>query len=92
MCKTLTHELDITLTQDSWRYLSVPVLHDRVENNIYKGIIERIERKLSGWKGKSLALPGRVTLDLLVLSAILIFAMHTSVLSAPTCEEIDKCI
>ncbi|CAN1181294.1 Putative ribonuclease H protein At1g65750 [Linum perenne] len=78
------------LTQDLGRYLGVPILHERVTSHTYQDILDRIDKKLAGWKVKTLSLAGRVTLAQSVLAAIPAYAMQTSVLPVNTCEEIDR--
>ncbi|CAN1170479.1 Putative ribonuclease H protein At1g65750 [Linum perenne] len=82
--------LGIPLTQNLGRYLGVPVLHGRTSSATYQCILDRLDKKLSGWKAKSLSLAGRVTLALSTLGAIPSYAMQTSVLPIYTCEAIDK--
>ncbi|CAN1147309.1 Putative ribonuclease H protein At1g65750 [Linum perenne] len=90
VCREISAELAIPLTQDLGRYLGVPVLHGRTTKATYLEILDRIDQKLLGWKAKSLSLAGRVTLAHSVLSAIPAYAMQTSVLPATTCSDIDK--
>ncbi|CAN1129754.1 Putative ribonuclease H protein At1g65750 [Linum perenne] len=82
--------LGMPLTQDLGRYLGVPILHERVTSHPYQDILDRIDKKLAGWKVKTLSLAGRVTLAQSVLAAIPAYAMQTSVLPVNTCEEIDR--
>ncbi|CAN1177967.1 Putative ribonuclease H protein At1g65750 [Linum perenne] len=78
------------LTQNLGRYLGVPILHERVTAHTYQEILDRIDKKLTGWKVKTLSLAGRVTFAQSVLAAIPAYAMKTSVLPVNTCEEIDR--
>ncbi|CAN1294729.1 Putative ribonuclease H protein At1g65750, partial [Linum perenne] len=80
----------IPITQDLGRYLSVPILHGKVTTTTYQNIVERIELKLSGWKGKSLSLARWVTLALSVLQSIPAYAMQTCV--QPVKMAIDRMI
>ncbi|CAN1182850.1 Putative ribonuclease H protein At1g65750, partial [Linum perenne] len=74
------------------RYLGVPILHEIIKKNTHKGIIDRMDLKLAGWKAYNLSLAGRVTLALSVLNAILAYVMQASVLPGHICREIDKSI
>ncbi|CAN1162915.1 Putative ribonuclease H protein At1g65750 [Linum perenne] len=78
------------LTQNLGRYLGVPILHERVTAHTYQEILDRIDKKLAGWKVKTLSRDGRVTFAQSVLAAIPAYAMQTSVLPVNTCEEIDR--
>ncbi|CAN1836497.1 Putative ribonuclease H protein At1g65750 [Linum perenne] len=82
--------LGMPLTQDLGRYLGVPILHEWVTSHTYQEILDRIDKKLAGWKVKTLSLAGRVTFAQSVLAAIPAYAMQTFVLPANTCEEIDR--
>ncbi|CAN1153418.1 Putative ribonuclease H protein At1g65750 [Linum perenne] len=86
----IANALGIPLTQNLGSYLGVPILHDRITNGTYQEILNRIDKKLFGWKVKTLSLAGRVTLAKSVLAAIPTYAMQTSLIPATTCEEIDK--
>ncbi|CAN1299175.1 Putative ribonuclease H protein At1g65750 [Linum perenne] len=78
------------LTQDLGRYLGVPILHEKVTSHTYQDILDRIDKKLAGWKVKTLSLVGRVTFAQSVLAAIPAYAMQTLVLPVNMCEEIDR--
>ncbi|CAN1121487.1 Putative ribonuclease H protein At1g65750 [Linum perenne] len=82
--------LGMPLSQDLGRYLGVPILHERITSHTYQDILDRIDKRLAGWKVKSLSLAGRVTLAQSVLAAVPAYAMQTSVLPVNTCEEIDR--
>ncbi|CAN1129038.1 Putative ribonuclease H protein At1g65750 [Linum perenne] len=77
-------------TQDLGRYLGVPVLHGRVKRSTYEFILERMDKKLAGWKANNLSLAGRVTLASSVLNAIPSYVMQTAFLPVYVCEAIDK--
>ncbi|CAN1144211.1 Putative ribonuclease H protein At1g65750 [Linum perenne] len=78
------------MTQNLGRYLGVPILHERVTNDTYQCVLDKMDQKLTGWKASSLSLAGRVTLAQSVLSAIPSYIMQTSVLPSHICSEIDK--
>ncbi|KAL7224711.1 hypothetical protein ACSBR1_026069 [Camellia fascicularis] len=56
LAKKLSQQCGISLTQDLGKYLGVPLIHSRVSRNIYNGVIEKIQKKLSSWKAKALSL------------------------------------
>jgi hypothetical protein len=45
-----------------FKYLGIPMHYRKLNNRDWKVIEERIERKLSGWKGKMLTVGGRLVL------------------------------
>ncbi|CAN1130010.1 Putative ribonuclease H protein At1g65750 [Linum perenne] len=72
--------LGISATRDLGRYLGVPILHGRVTKHTYSYILDRLDRKLAGWKADNLSLAGRVTLASSVLNSIPSYIMKTSFL------------
>ncbi|CAN1790469.1 Putative ribonuclease H protein At1g65750 [Linum perenne] len=65
------------LTQDLGCYLGVPILHSRTTIGTNQCILDKLNKKLSGWKEKSLSLTGRVTLARAALKAIPAYFMQT---------------
>ncbi|CAL5371297.1 unnamed protein product [Camellia sinensis] len=72
------------------RYLGVPLIHSRVSKNIFNGVIEKIQRKLSSWKAKALSLAGRATVIQAVSSSIPTYLMQTTKLPQSICKHIHK--
>ncbi|CAN1782186.1 Putative ribonuclease H protein At1g65750, partial [Linum perenne] len=68
-------------TRDLGRYLGVPILHGRISKDTYSYILERMRKKLDGWKCNTLSLARRVTLALYVLNSIPSYAMQTGSLA-----------
>ncbi|CAI0409373.1 unnamed protein product [Linum tenue] len=66
------------------------IVHGRVTKDTYKYILENLDKRLSGWKIRSLSLAGRVTLALSVLNALPNYVMQTAVLPCHICDVIDK--
>ncbi|CAN1156436.1 Putative ribonuclease H protein At1g65750 [Linum perenne] len=66
------------------------MLHGRTTTCTYQCILDKLDKKLLGWKVKSLTLASRVTLTHAALEAIPENFMQTSVLPINTCDEIDK--
>ncbi|CAN0870549.1 Putative ribonuclease H protein At1g65750 [Linum grandiflorum] len=83
-------ELGIARTANLGRYLGMPVIHGRPVKGDYEFILDNIDRRLAGWKAKTLSLAGRVTLATSVLNAIPSFAMQTVALPDQICVAIDK--
>ncbi|GMI70388.1 hypothetical protein HRI_000708100 [Hibiscus trionum] len=55
------------LVEDLGTYLGVPLLHKRVTKATYRFLIEKVERRLSGWASRTLSLAGRITLAKAIL-------------------------
>jgi hypothetical protein len=58
-----------------FRYLGIPMYYRKLSNNDWKMIEERIEKKLSSWKGKCLSLGDGLVLINSVLSSLPIFML-----------------
>ena len=54
--------LDIQQTEDLSRYLGVPTITGRVTKATFQGVIDKVDKRLAGWKTKCLSLAGRATL------------------------------
>lgn len=61
--------LGFIITQDLGKYLGMPLLHSRVTKHTYQEIIDKVDRRLSGWNTSHLSLAGRITLAQSVLQA-----------------------
>lgn len=77
--------LGFSVTANLGRYLGMPLLHSQVSKNIYQGIVDIVERWLSGWNASHLSLVGRITLAQSVIQAVPIYAMQTT--SLPMCVK-----
>ncbi|KAH9783694.1 reverse transcriptase domain-containing protein [Citrus sinensis] len=82
--------LGFSVTFDLGKYLGVPLHHSRVSTNMYQGIIDKVEKRLSGWNASHLSLAGRITLAQSVLQAIPIYVMQIVSLPRGVCEKIDR--
>ena len=58
-----------------FRYLGIPMHFRKLSNNDWKIIEDRIEKRLSGWKGKLLSVGGRLVLINSVLSSLPMFML-----------------
>ncbi len=58
-----------------FRYLRIPMHHKKLSNKDWLTIEERIQKKLSTWKGKHLSVGGRLVLINLVLSSLAMFML-----------------
>lgn len=74
------------------KYLGFPLLSERVKNSDFSYIIDRINSRLAGWKGKLLSRAGRVTLAKFVLNSMPIYTMHNLWIPKEVCDAIDSSI
>ncbi|KAH9725610.1 putative ribonuclease H protein [Citrus sinensis] len=88
--KRIGAELGFSVTKDLGTYLGMPLLHTRVSQHTYQNIIDKVERRLSGWHASLLSLAGRITLTQTVLQAIPVYAMQTTSLPTGINMKIDK--
>jgi hypothetical protein len=58
-----------------FKYLGIPMYYRRLNNKDWELIEERIEKKLSSWKGKYLSVGGRLVLINSVLSSLPMFML-----------------
>ena len=72
-----------------FRYLGLPIHTRRLSNKDWQIIENRIEKKLSGWKGKLLSVGGRLVLINSVLSSLPMFMMSFFELPKGVLEKID---
>lgn len=86
----LSHKCGISLTNDLGKYLGTPILHHRVNQSLIKDIIEKMSKKLTGWKAKNLSFAGRTTLVKAITSAISNHLMQTLEIPRKVCDQIDK--
>ena len=78
--------LGFSVTND----LGMPLLHSRVTRNTYHDIVDKVEKRLSGWNASQLSLAGRITLTQSVLQAIPVYTMQTSEIPAGVINKINK--
>ncbi|XP_050221779.1 uncharacterized protein LOC126671972 [Mercurialis annua] len=77
-------------TFDLGSYLGIPLLHGRLTKKHTKGIMLRINSRLSNWKVKPLNMAGRATIAKSVMAAIPLYSMQTLALPKGNCDEIER--
>lgn len=90
VASTLANLCRSPLTNDLEKYLSVPLIHDRINSDTYKYVVAKVERKLASWKIKNLSMASRITPIKAVTGSILVYVMQTAKLPAATCDKLDK--
>lgn len=78
------------LTSDLGKYLGVPLLHNRKKRETYNYLLERTQRRLSGWRATALSFAGRATLAQAMIAAMPTYCMQTVLLPKSTCEKLEK--
>lgn len=69
--------MGVGLTGDLGKYMGIPLLHKRASNISFAPILEKTQKKLSGWKRDCLNMASRASLIKSVLSALPSYYMQT---------------
>nr|KYP56524.1 Putative ribonuclease H protein At1g65750 family [Cajanus cajan] len=86
----ISNKFGFLRTDNLGKYLGVPIHHRRVNRVLFKGVVEKVNQRLSSWKAKTLSFAGRVTLTQSVLSALPSYLMQSVYLPRQVCDELDK--
>ena len=86
----ICNTLEIGRTNDLGKYLGVPTINGRVTKATFQEVLNRVDRRLVGWKAKCLSLAGRTTLIQATINAIPAYTMQSSRLPRSVCDELDK--
>ncbi|XP_057428997.1 uncharacterized protein LOC130722320 [Lotus japonicus] len=86
----LASKLGIQQTHNLGMYLGVPLLHSRMIKENFSFLIDKVRRKLSGWKAKSLSFAGRVSLTQTCLLNLPAYVMQTTPIPMGVCQDIEK--
>ena len=70
-------------------YLGIPVHYKKLRNSDWKKVEERLEKRLSSWKGKHLSIGGRLTLINSVLSSLPMYMMSFFSLPKGVLKKLD---
>jgi hypothetical protein len=65
--------------------------YSKLYNSDWKMIKERIEKKLSSWKGKYLSVGGRLVIKISVLTSLTMFMLSLFEIPKRVLEKIDYC-
>lgn len=80
----------MALSDNLGTYLGVPLVHGRFNKSHCNFIVDKVQKRLSGWKAKCLSLAGRCVLVQVVSSTIPVYVMQTMTLPISVCDKIDK--
>ena len=62
--------LGVLVTNNLGDYLGMPLIHSRVNKDTYQSILDKVEKRRTGWNAAHLSFAGRVTLAQSVLQAM----------------------
>ncbi|GAU49883.1 hypothetical protein TSUD_408220 [Trifolium subterraneum] len=74
------------------KYLAMLTLGGRSKNHMFNFIMEKVWKKLKGWKEKNLSFAGRSTLIKVVAQAIPTYLMSSFLIPKGICEQMEKMI
>lgn len=86
----ISQALGIAKTEDIGIYLGAPMIHQRSSKHTFNFILDKMKKKLVGWKANSLSFAGRVTLAQASLSNIPGYVIQTCVIPVAACDEAKK--
>ena len=72
------------------RYLEFPIKHQGRANQDFNFILDRVKRKLAGWKANLLSMAGRAVLIQASSSTILAYVMQSYLLPEKVLEGLDR--
>lgn len=87
---SISATLNILSTTNFDSYLGFPILNQRKSVVHFSSMIDKIKKRLSGWKSRNLSLAGRVTLPQSSLLSILAYIMQITPLPASACKDIEN--
>lgn len=91
LTSALASILGCTVASFPQSYLGLPLSTHKLNIKDFFFIIDKIDRRLAGWRGVLLNIAGRAILVRAVLRALRIYAMTAVLLPAGIVQEIDKC-
>jgi hypothetical protein len=88
--KKFQDNLPISISNHIHKYLGMPTHFGRSKEQDFQYIMDRVWKKLKGWKEKSLSFEGRGVLIRVVAQAIPTYIMSYFLLPKGLCEKIEK--
>ncbi|XP_031120447.1 uncharacterized protein LOC116023586 [Ipomoea triloba] len=88
--KIIGDKLGFPLASNLGSYLGIPMLQQRVSRTTFTNVLDKMRRKLSTWKAKSLSIANRRILVQSSLSTVPTYSMHSMALPVSTCNDINK--
>lgn len=86
----IVSELAIFEIDDLGIYLGMPTINGKVTKATFQSTMDKVDKRLTGWKVHTLSLAGRTTLIQSTLSTIPSYAMQTVRLPLTFYDDLDK--
>lgn len=86
----LSHDLGVNITKDLGKYLGVPMLHQRMSKHSFSYLLDKMRKKLTGRKAKTLSFTGRVTLAQASLVNIPGYVFQSTLIPSYICVKLKK--
>ncbi|KAG8388442.1 hypothetical protein BUALT_Bualt02G0126300 [Buddleja alternifolia] len=86
----IVNHLKFGCTTDLGKYLGVHLVHSRASVSLYRGLIDKVQSRLSSWKAKMLNFAGCSTLINAIITAMPSHVMKTTWLPTSVCDLLDK--
>lgn len=87
---TVQNMLGAQIFHDCEHYLGLPMITGKSKTNTFKGVREKITRKVTGWKEKFILKAGREVLIKTVAQAVPTYAMSIFKIPKQICEDINS--
>ena len=87
---SLSNILGFHSTPNLGKYLGFPLKHTGSSSQDYNFIIEKVQKKLAGWKASLLSFTGRVVLAQATTTAIPSYVMQRVALPSKVLNSLDK--
>jgi hypothetical protein len=71
-------------------YLGLPILYGNSKSKAFNEIVEKVQKRIEGWRAKSLSQASRTILIKSVAASIPTYAMSTFLLPRGICNNLDK--
>lgn len=90
LASSLSQELGVHITTDLGTYLGVPMLHQWTSKQSFGFVLDKMRKKLAGWKANTLSFAGRVSLAQASLINIPGYVFQSSLVPVFVCDEAEK--
>lgn len=87
---TLSNVLGMPYTKNIGNYLGIPIIHSRVQKKAYTYLVDKVRRKLTSWKARTLCFAGRVTLAQSTVMNLPSYVMQTTTILVSICDEVER--
>ncbi|XP_058758795.1 uncharacterized mitochondrial protein AtMg00310-like [Vicia villosa] len=84
--------MGVNTVQRHTKYLGIPIIFGRSKKDIFKLVVDRVQKKVKGWKEKALSKAGKEVLIKSVAQAILNYIMGCYKMPESVCQEIESTV